>query len=75
MPEDPREEKRPNDAAARAAMIGRIATSEAEEALIVKIAAAELGRRGGMARAERMSPERRAEIARKAAAKRWRKET
>ena len=34
-------------------------------------AAAEMGRKGGKARAERMTPERRAEIARKAAAKRW----
>jgi general stress protein YciG len=34
-------------------------------------AAQELGRKGGKARAEAMTPERRAEIARKAAAKRW----
>ncbi len=36
-------------------------------------AAVELGRKGGKARAEKMSPERRAEIAKKAAAKRWSK--
>jgi hypothetical protein len=36
-------------------------------------AAAELGRLGGKKRAETMSPERRSEIARKAAEKRWRK--
>ena len=35
-------------------------------------AAAELGRKGGAARAK-MKPERRAEIARKAATKRWRR--
>jgi hypothetical protein len=34
-------------------------------------AAAELGRKGGKKRAENMTPERRAEIARKAAATRW----
>jgi hypothetical protein len=34
-------------------------------------AAASLGRRGGKARAAKMTPERRAEIARTAAAKRW----
>ena len=34
-------------------------------------AAAQLGRKGGKARAEKMSPERRAEIARTAAKKRW----
>ena len=34
-------------------------------------AAAALGRKGGAARASTMTPERRAEIAKKAAAKRW----
>jgi len=34
-------------------------------------AAADLGRKGGKARAEGMTAERRAEIAKKAAAKRW----
>ncbi len=34
-------------------------------------AAAALGRKGGMARAAKMSPERRAKIAKAAAAKRW----
>jgi len=32
-----------------------------------------MGKRGGKARAEKMTPERRAEIAKKAAAKRWHK--
>lgn len=36
-------------------------------------AAAELGSMGGAARAKAMTPERRAEIARKAAASRWKK--
>ena len=34
-------------------------------------AAVEMGRKGGAARAKNMTPERRAEIARAAAAKRW----
>jgi hypothetical protein len=34
-------------------------------------AAAELGRKGGKARAKKMTPERRAEIAKRAAASRW----
>jgi len=34
-------------------------------------AALELGRKGGKARAANMTPERRSEIAKKAAAKRW----
>jgi hypothetical protein len=33
-----------------------------------------LGRKGGEARAKRMTPERRAEIAKKAAAKRWKRQ-
>jgi general stress protein YciG len=52
----------------------RIATGEeTEDTDSVKSAAAELGARGGKARAAAMTPERRAEIARKAAAKRWAK--
>lgn len=57
---------------ARAVMVARIATGEIEdERESLASAAAELGRKGGKARAEKMSPERRSEIARKAAAKRW----
>lgn len=37
-------------------------------------AAQSLGRRGGKARAAKMTPERRAEIARQAAARRWERE-
>jgi hypothetical protein len=56
-----------------AVKVMRIATGEEEEELpdSVKSAAAELGSRGGKARATQMTPERRTEIARKAAAKRW----
>lgn len=49
----------------------RIATGEVQENLPPLSPAAELGRKGGEARAKAMTPERRAEIARKAAAKRW----
>jgi len=73
MPKGPRGEKRPADAVARAIMVAKIATGEIEEDRELSSAAAELGRKGGKARAERMSPERRAEIARKAAATRWAK--
>ncbi|WP_448502007.1 hypothetical protein [Sphingomonas sp.] len=53
-------------------MIGKIATGEVEdERDEVKSAAAQLGSLGGRKRAESMTPERRAEIAKKAAAKRW----
>ena len=74
MPKGPRGEKRPADAVARAVMIGKIATGEIEdERDEVKSAAASLGRLGGKARAEKMSPERRADIARVAAVARWKK--
>lgn len=56
-------------------MVGRIATGEIEdERDELTSAAAQLGSKGGKRRAENMSPERRAEIARKAAAKRWAKQ-
>ena len=72
MPKGPRGEKRPADAIGLAVMIGKIATGEIEdERADVKSAAASLGSLGGKARAEKMSPERRAEIARKAAQQRW----
>lgn len=72
MPKGPRGEKRPANAVARAVMVAKIATGEIEdEREALSSAAAELGRKGGQRRAENMTPERRAEIARKAAAKRW----
>lgn len=72
MPKGPRGEKRPADAIGLAVMVGRIATGEVEdERETLSSAAAEMGRKGGKARAEAMTPERRAEIAKAAAAKRW----
>lgn len=73
MPKGPRGEKRPADAVSRAVLIGKIATGEVEDERDEKLssAAAELGRKGGKARAEKMTPERRKEIARNAAKLRW----
>jgi len=72
MPKGPRGEKRPADAIGRAIMVAKIATGEIEdERDELSSAAAELGRKGGKKRAENMTPERRKEIARKAAATRW----
>jgi hypothetical protein len=57
----------------------RIATGEEEEEIDTPEksgkdpAAVSMGKRGGKARAESMTPERRAEIAKKAAQKRWTK--
>ncbi len=74
MPKGPRGEKRPADVIGNAVKVMRIATGEEEEELpdSAKSAAQELGARGGKARAARMTPERRREIARKGAATRWR---
>lgn len=65
--------KRPRDPNQLAKLIVGIASGEEPDAKPEpkNEAAAELGRKGGAARAAKMTPERRAEIARKAAAKRW----
>ncbi|UFN46807.1 hypothetical protein LPC08_12265 [Roseomonas sp. OT10] len=61
-----------------AVRVMRIATGEEAEdvppAPVKDEAAAAMGRKGGKARADAMTPERRAEIARKAAAGRWNRE-
>lgn len=73
MLKGPRGEKRPADAISRAIMVAKIATGEIEDERELSSAAAELGRKGGKARAANMTPERRAEIAKRAAEKRWKK--
>lgn len=77
MPTGPKGEKRPADAIGNAVRVMQIATGEADEdygsAPPKDEAAAAMGRKGAAARAAAMTPERRAEIARKAAAKRWEK--
>jgi hypothetical protein len=72
VPKGPNGEKRPADAIGLAVMIGKIATGEIEDDREgVASAAAQMGKLGGKARAASMTPERRAEIAKAAAAKRW----
>lgn len=77
MPTGPKGEKRPADAIARAIKVGRIAIGEDADEPAPDDGkdpnAQALGKKGGAARAKSMSPERRAEIAKKAAAKRWKK--
>lgn len=63
--------KRPRDANQLAKLIVDIASGEKEDAPAKDEAAVALGRKGGKARAEKLSEEKRKEIARKAAAKRW----
>jgi hypothetical protein len=73
--------KRPRDPAQLAKLIVDIATGEVEdreptpEERGKDPAASAMGRKGGPARAASMTPERRSEIAKKAAAKRWAKST
>ncbi len=78
MPKGPRGEKRPADVIGAAVKVMRIATGEIPEDIDhadagKNQAAVELGRLGGKARAAKMTPEQRVEIARKAARQRWRK--
>jgi hypothetical protein len=64
MPKGPKGEKRPADAVARAVMIAKIATGEIEdEREELSSAAAQLGRKGGKARAQKLTPEQRSQIA------------
>lgn len=74
MPKGPQGQKRPADTVANAIRVAKILTGEVEEDTgdSGKDAAAQsLGRRGGAARRDKLTPERRAEIARAAAARRW----
>lgn len=71
--------KRPADVVGNAVRVMQIGTGEAEEEFEAEPvkppknpAAVEMGKLGGRKRAESMTPERRGEIARKAAEKRWR---
>jgi hypothetical protein len=73
MPKGPQGQKRPADVIGNAIMVAKIATGEIEEKTPTQSAAAELGSLGGKARAASLSKAKRAEIARKAAAKRWKK--
>jgi hypothetical protein len=74
MPTGPKGEKRPADVISNAVKVMRIATGEESDDVPddgKNKAAQDLGRKGGAARAKAMTPERREEIAKKAAAKRW----
>lgn len=72
LPTGPEGQKRPADVIGNAVRVMRIATGK--EADDGKIAAAkELGAKGGRKRAENTTPERRAEIVKKAAESRWKR--
>jgi hypothetical protein len=76
MPKGPKGEKRPADVIGNTVHVMRIATGENEEGTEPDDgkdkAAQAMGRKGGAARASKLTAEQRQEIARNAAAKRWR---
>ena len=74
MPKGPAGQKCPADVVSNTVHVMRVLTGEADDDAPEtgkSKAAHELGRAGGKKRAANMTPERRSEIARKAAAKRW----
>lgn len=76
MPKGPKGQKRPADVVGNAVHVMKVLTGESDDEAPddgKDKAAQALGKRGGKARAASMTPERRKEIARKAAAKRWSK--
>ncbi len=76
MPKGPKGEKRPADVIGAAVKVMQIATGEIEDELTddgKNKAAVELGRKGGKARAKKLTPKQRADVARKAAQMRWSK--
>ena len=74
MPKGPKGQKRPADVIGNAVHVMKVLTGEEDDEAPddgKDKAAQALGKKGGKARAASMTPERRAEIARKAAEKRW----
>lgn len=72
MPKGPQGQKRPADVIGAAIKVAKIATGEeVDETEKERPAAAEAGSEGGKKRAAKLSPERRKEIARRAAELRW----
>jgi hypothetical protein len=75
MPKGPRGEKRPADVIGNAVHVMRIATGEIEETGVKqgKQHTRKGGLKGSKVRARKLTPEQRSEIARIAAAARWKK--
>ncbi len=75
MPKGPKGQKRPADVVSNAVKVMRIATGEEEEEFDGKDgkdpAAQAMGRKGGKARAKKLTDRQRAEIAKNAALRRW----
>jgi hypothetical protein len=71
MPRGPKGEKRPANPFEAAVMVGKIATGEIEDTKGKTPNRSKGGKVGGAARAKALTPEKRREIARKAALRRW----
>lgn len=74
MPKGPKGEKRPADVIGNAVKIAKIATGEIEDEVDENgknKAAQALGKKGGAARAKKLTKEQREKIARNAALQRW----
>ena len=80
MPRGPKGERRPRDVIGNAVHVMRIATGQISDDVPrpedegKDPAAVALGRKGGKARARRLSPRKRKQIAKKAASARWAEE-
>ncbi|MDE0221014.1 MAG: hypothetical protein OXJ90_17230 [Spirochaetaceae bacterium] len=76
MPTGPHGERRPADPLANALHVAKLLTGEVEETYVADPDPGRQadGRKGGEARRENLTPERRREIAKKAAVARWRHE-
>ncbi len=71
MPRGPQGQKRPADIIGAAIMVAQLATGEREEVLKKTSNKVKSGRAGSKARALKLSPEARTEIAKTAASARW----
>jgi hypothetical protein len=71
MPKGPRGEKRPADVIGAAVMVARLSVGDLQEATSEPSGKVRSGYSGARARAAKLTPEKRSEIARKAAGTRW----
>ena len=73
MPKGPNGQKRPGDVIGAAIMVAKIATGEVEDTQAdpSKAHHSAGGKKGGVARAAKLTSDRRSQIARQAAVKRW----
>lgn len=71
MPKGPQGQKRKADVIGNAVLVMKIATGEIKDKTLVSPKRANGGKKGGKARADALTPEKRSEIAKKAAKARW----